>query len=328
MLQLLETNTLLGLKDVSIGYRTPTGTVKAVVNATLDLSPGDTLGIVGESGSGKSTLAHGILRLLPRNAVVTGSIHFLGTDLLNCGGQTLKELRWKEMAAVFQKSMNSLSPVHRIGDQLVDIYRVHEPRATKDEVYDRMRSLFAVVNLPDRVLDLYPQQLSGGMLQRICISMSLMHQPKLVIFDEATTALDVVTQGQVLKEIRRLQNELDVTSILITHDVSVVAETCRKVAVMYAGYMVESGLVEEVLGAPRHPYTQGLLGSFPSLSGERRRLSGIPGTLPDLKSDHEGCIFAPRCRKAMDACRHDPPPTVKTPSGRIVKCHLEESEHL
>lgn len=328
MSQLSETNMLLRLENVSIGYRTPTGTVKAVVNATLGLPPGDTLGIVGESGSGKSTLAHGILRLLPRSADVTGSIRFAGTDLLTCSGQTLKELRWKDLAAVFQKSMNSLSPVHRIGDQLVDIYRVHEPGASKDEVYDRMRSLFAVVNLRDRVLDLYPQQLSGGMLQRICISMSLMHQPKLVIFDEATTALDVVTQGQVLKEIRRLQSELGVTSILITHDVSVVAETCRRVAVMYAGYVVELGSVEEVLGTPWHPYTQGLLGSFPSLVGERRKLSGIPGTLPDLKAEHPACIFAPRCPKAMSVCHHEIPRTIETPSGRIVKCHLEESGHL
>lgn len=319
---------LLHLDNVCVGYKTPTGTVKAVVNAAMDLPAGDTLGIVGESGSGKSTLAHCILRLLPKNAEVTGKIEFAGIDLLGCDEETLKGIRWKDIAVVFQKSMNSLSPVHRIGEQLVDIYRVHVPAASKDEVYGRMRTLFSVVNLPDRVLDLYPQQLSGGMLQRICISLSLMHQPKLVIFDEATTALDVVTQGQVLKEIRRLQDEIRVTSILITHDVSVVAATCRRVAVMYAGYVVELGPVEEVLVAPCHPYTKGLLGSFPSLAGERRRLSGIPGTLPDLKAEQKGCVFAPRCPRAFAACLREGPEVREISSGRAVRCHLKESELL
>jgi len=321
-----EKQNLLSLEDVCIGYETPTGTVRAVVNATLSLSAGDTLGIVGESGSGKSTLAHGILRLLPKIAVVTGRMMFQDVDLLRCDAKTLKDLRWKDIAVVFQKSMNSLSPVHKVGEQIVDIYRVHVPQATKEEVYDRMRHLLSVVNLPDRVLDLYPHQLSGGMLQRISISLSLIHQPKLVIFDEATTALDVVTQGQVLSEIRRLQSEMHVTSILITHDVSVVAETCRRVAVMYAGHLMEVGPVDQVLVSPRHPYTQGLLASFPSLSGARRRLCGIPGTLPDLKAEPKGCVFAPRCPKAFDRCHESMPPAVDTGTGCTVKCHLEGSE--
>lgn len=316
-----EDEVLLRLTDFSIGYRTHTGTVKAVVGTTFDLHAGDTFGIVGESGSGKSTLAYGILRLLPKNAVVTGNISFLGTDLLNCPESVLKSLRWREIAVVFQKSMNALSPVHKIGDQIVDIYRVHEPQASREKIYDRMRTLFSIVNLSDRVLELYPHQLSGGMLQRVCISLSLMLQPKLVIFDEATTALDVVTQGQVLKEIRRLESEMHVTSILITHDVSVVAETCQRVAVMYAGYIMEIGPVNQVLVKPRHPYTQGLLASFPSLTGEKRKLHGIPGTLPDLKAQHAGCIFAPRCPKAVDVCHREAPPVVETP-GYMVRCHL------
>lgn len=319
-------NIVLNLNDVSIGYQTPTGTVKAVVDASLSLSQGDTLGIVGESGSGKSTLAHGILRLLPRNAVVEGEMFFSDTDLLNCSDKTLKNLRWKEIAVVFQKSMNSFSPVHRIGEQIVDIYRVHEPEAARDEVYDRIRELFAIVNLSDRVLESFPHQLSGGMLQRVCISLSLIHQPQLVIFDEATTALDVVTQGQVLKEIRRLESELDVTSILITHDVSVVAETCRRVAVMYAGYIMEIGPVERVFSDPLHPYTQGLLASFPSLKGEKKRLQGIPGTLPDLKAKHSGCIFAPRCPKAIGLCHEESPPVTDVEPDHAIRCHLTGGE--
>ncbi len=323
---MVQEDSLLHLENVCIGYETQTGTVKAVVDANLDLASGDSLGIVGESGSGKSTLAHGILRLLPKNAHITGTMLFSGTDLLNCDVKTLKALRWKDISVVFQKSMNSLSPVHRVGEQIADIYTVHEPSATREDVYARMRSLLSIVNLPDRVLDLYPHQLSGGMLQRICISLSLIHEPKLVIFDEATTALDVVTQGQVLKEIRRLQNEMHVTSILITHDVSVVCETCRSVAVMYAGHIMEFGPVSEVLSRPRHPYTQGLMSSFPSLTGDRKRLRGIPGTLPDLKMEHQGCIFAPRCPKAIDICNKMPPPVIKTGSGCLVRCHLEGSE--
>jgi peptide/nickel transport system ATP-binding protein len=319
-------NIVLNLSDVSIGYQTPTGTVKAVVDASLSLSQGDTLGIVGESGSGKSTLAHGILRLLPRNAVVEGEMFFSDTDLLNCSDKTLKNLRWKEIAVVFQKSMNSFSPVHRIGEQIVDIYRVHEPEAARDEVYDRIRELFAIVNLSDRVLESFPHQLSGGMLQRVCISLSLIHQPQLVIFDEATTALDVVTQGQVLKEIRRLESELDVTSILITHDVSVVAETCRRVAVMYAGYIMEIGPVERVFSDPLHPYTQGLLASFPSLKREKKRLQGIPGTLPDLKAKHSGCIFAPRCPKAIGLCHEESPPVTDVEPDHAIRCHLTGGE--
>jgi peptide/nickel transport system ATP-binding protein len=323
----MQNEALLRVIDVSIGYKTPTGTVKAVVGASLDLYSGDSLGIVGESGSGKSTLAHCILRLLPRNTVVTGRIDLAGTDLLSCDDRTLKDIRWKDLSVVFQKSMNIFSPVHRIGEQITDIYRIHEPQATREEVYDRMRELFSIVNLSDRVLDLYPHQLSGGMLQRVCISLSLVHRPKLVIFDEATTALDVVTQGQVLKEIRRLESEFEVTSILITHDVSVVAETCRKVAVMYAGYIMEMGVVDEVFFKPRHPYTQGLLASFPSLTGERRELRGIPGVLPDLKAEHSGCVFAPRCPKAMELCHHKSPPITGSDRGHMVRCHLEGSEN-
>lgn len=316
-----QADPLLSVRNVNIGYRTDTGTVKAVVGATFDLHPGDTLGLVGESGSGKSTLAHGILRLLPSNAVMTGEIEFLGSDLVSCREPVLRKLRWKEMAIVFQKSMNCLSPVHRVGDQVLDVMRVHEPRATRQEAYERMRALLSVVNLSDRVLDLYPHQLSGGMLQRVSISLSLLLNPRLVILDEATTALDVVTQGQVLEEIRRLQQEMGVASILITHDVSVVAETCRRVAVMYAGYIVEMGPVTEVLLEPCHPYTRGLLASLPSLRGARTRIHGIPGSLPDLKASQPGCVFAPRCSQATECCRMEVP-VVSVADGRIVRCHL------
>ena len=316
-------NEVLLLNHVNIGYVTPTGTVRAVCDAGFTLSAGESLGIVGESGSGKSTLAMGVLNLLPKNAQVSGNAYFEDKgDLLAMDRKALNALRWKEIAVVFQKSMNSFSPVHKIGDQIVDIYRVHEPKATADQVYTIIKELFSIVNLSDRVLDLYPHQLSGGMLQRICISLSLIHRPKLVFFDEATTALDVVTQGQVLTEIKRLQQQFHVASILITHDMSVVAETCDRVAVMYAGYIMEEGLVSSVLKNPKHPYTQGLIQSFPNLYGERKTLSGIPGTLPDLKQEHTGCIFAPRCTQALPECATQNPQTVELEANHKVRCHL------
>lgn len=315
-------NNILKLKDVNIGYNTPSGVVKAVRDANLDIAEGDSLGIVGESGSGKSTLAMGILRLLPKTAVFSGEAIFNNSqNLFALDKKELDKLRWKEIAVVFQKSMNSFSPVHKIGDQIADIYKVHEPKASKEEIYKIMKELFTIVNLNDRVLDLYPHQLSGGMLQRICISLSLIHRPKIVFFDEATTALDVVTQGQVLTEIKRLQSTYSVTSILITHDMSVVAETCNKVSVMYAGYILETGAVKDVMSNPFHPYTQGLISSFPKLKGERKPLVGIPGSLPDLKQDYDGCIFAPRCAVAMDICHKARPKTVEKAPGHFVSCH-------
>lgn len=314
--------TILTLNQVNIGYQTPTGTVRAVCDASLTLSHGESLGIVGESGSGKSTLAMGILNLLPKNAQVLGEALFEDRgNLLAMERKDLNALRWKEISVVFQKAMNAFSPVHKIGDQIVDIFRVHEPKATQSEVYAIIQELFAVVNLSDRVLSLYPHQLSGGMLQRICISLSLIHRPKLVFFDEATTALDVVTQGQVLAEIGRLQQEFQVTGILITHDMSVVAETCDRVAVMYAGYIMEEGLVSTVLKNPRHPYTQGLIRSFPNLRGDRKTLTGIPGSLPDLKAEHPGCIFAPRCPKATAQCTAERPKTLAISENHRVRCH-------
>lgn len=316
-------NALLSLKRVNIGYKTFTGTVKAVKNVTIDVFIGDSLGIVGESGSGKSTLAMGILRLLPQNAIITGQAIYKGKeDLLSLEVNKFNELRWKEISVVFQKSMNSFSPVHKIGEQIVDIYRVHEPKASEKTIYEIIGKLFSIVNLSARVLNLYPHQISGGMLQRIFISLSLMHRPKLVFFDEATTALDVVTQGQVLGEINRLQSQFDVTSVLITHDMSVVAETCNRVAVMYAGYIMEIGPVDTVMSKPSHPYTRSLISSFPNLRGERKVIRGIPGSLPNLKLEHRGCIFAPRCPYATEICTSTIPGYVQVAQNHTVMCHL------
>lgn len=316
---------LLEIKDFNVTYKMKDKEVYAVQDASLEVEEQDAIGIVGESGSGKSTMAMGILRLLPKTAQVEGEALFEGRDLLTMSVDELSKVRWNEIAVVFQKSMNALSPVHKIGKQLEDVYLIHRPGTPKKEIKDRIYELFRIVNLSDRVYELYPHELSGGMMQRISIALSLIMNPKLLVMDEATTALDVVTQSQILREIMQLQNKLKLTRLMITHDVSVVSSTCNKVVVMYAGRIMEKGYVTDVLVNPKHPYTQGLLKSFPSFHGEKTDLRGIPGSLPDLSVRPEGCVFAPRCPYATEKCRAELPQlvTVGEESQKWqVACHL------
>jgi peptide/nickel transport system ATP-binding protein len=259
-----------------------------------------------------------------KSTLISGAAEFEGKDLIKMTSKEMNELRWKEISVVFQKAMNALSPVHRIGRQVEDIYHVHEPQASRKEIEERMIYLLKLVNLPERVYRLYPHEMSGGMLQRVAIAISLLHKPKLIIFDEATTALDVVTQGQILQEVVQMEKEMDMTRVMITHDMSVVAASCNKVAVMYAGEFMEIGRVEYIFKNPMHPYTQGLLNSFPSLKGENERLHAIPGFLPDLSRKQEGCIFAPRCPKATEQCFRKKPQASYMEDGRMVSCWLYE----
>ena len=259
---------LLTLENVNVSYVNKEKKVYAVRNVSFSIEKGDSLGIVGESGSGKSTLAMALLRLHNENLTeITGKALFSGKNLLEITQEEMNELRWQDISVVFQKAMNALSPVHRIGEQVEDIYHIHVPQASKKEIEERMIKLLKLVNLPERVYRLYPHEMSGGMLQRVAIAVSLLHDPKLVIFDEATTALDVVTQGQILEEVVQMEKEMDMTRIMITHDMSVVAASCNKVAVLYAGELMEVGYVKDIFKNPMHPYTQGLLNSFPSLKG-------------------------------------------------------------
>lgn len=314
---------ILELSKFNVTYVNKNNKVYAVKDANFEINKGDSLGIVGESGSGKSTLAMALLRLLPPDiSDISGKANFLGKDLVQLTEAELKKIRWSQLAVVFQKSMNSLSPVHRIGNQIADIYRVHKPEATDKEILERVTYLFEMVNLSQRVYTLYPHQLSGGMLQRVSIALSLVHNPKLLILDEATTALDVVTQGQILEEIVKMESELDMTRIMITHDMSVVAASCNKVAVMYAGELMEVGSVKDVLKNPLHPYTQGLIASFPSLRGGKSKLVSIGGFLPDLSKQYNSCPFAPRCQSAKDTCHQSPPENCELENGRVVRCHL------
>lgn len=316
---------ILDVKNLSVIYKSNNKEVLAVDDVSFSIEKGDAIGIVGESGSGKSTMAMAILKLLPsKTSIVTGSVGFMGQEILEMPIAEFNKLRWKKISVVFQKSMNALSPTHKIGQQMEDIYRIHEEKATKDQIKERILKLIKLVNLSDRVYNLYPHELSGGMLQRTSIALSLLHQPPLIILDEATTALDVVTQGQILTEIKKLEKEIDMTRIMITHDISVVANSCKKVAVMYAGRMMEIGPIKDVIANPIHPYTQGLIKAYPALRGAKEDLKSIPGALPDLSKRVAGCIFAPRCPKAQDICKSSRPQCKEIKPGHSVYCHFSE----
>lgn len=312
---------ILEIKNLSVTYKNKDKSIRAVDDVSLTLEKGDSIGLVGESGSGKSTLAMAILRLLDtQSTLITGTVLFQGQNALDMGLDEFNKIRWKDLSVVFQKSMNALSPIHRIGEQIEDIYRVHEPHAQKKQIQSEVLDLFRLVNLSERVYTLYPHELSGGMLQRVAIALSLIHRPALIILDEATTALDVVTQGQILREIKKLESEIDMTRIMITHDMSVVATVCEKVAVMYAGRLMECGRVRDIIERPMHPYTQGLIKAYPLLKAPKEDLKVIPGSLPDLSKKVKGCIFAPRCQRARSECAAVRP-ALRSHSDRVISCH-------
>ncbi len=315
---------LLHLQDLSVAYRTKRGSVQAVQNVTLSVPQGSTIGLVGESGSGKSTVAAAILRLLPPNASITGgSILFEGNDLAKVSEQELsRRWRWRELAMVFQRSLSALSPVHRIGDQLQDVLRLHEPQLSDTARLERVKSLLNAVRLPERVLKAYPFELSGGMMQRTMIALGLICNPPFLIFDEATTALDVITQAQILREVNRLQQDFNLTAMVISHDVGVINATADAVAVLYAGQLMEVAPKQRFFSAPAHPYSQALVNSVPRISGSTGRITGIPGSLPDLQAPPRGCRFAPRCPHATELCTVAPPPMYQIDEGHSVRCVL------
>lgn len=312
---------LIELHHLTITYRTERGVVSAVDDVSLQVPRGASVGLVGESGSGKSTIALALLRLLPANARVSGQMFFDGVDLADeTEAQLNRRWRWRELAMIFQKSLSALSPVHRIGAQMDDVLDLHEPRLGDAARQTRIREVLAAVHLPARVLRLYPFELSGGMMQRTMIALGLLCNPPFVIFDEATTALDVITQAQILEEVRRLKAEFDLTTMVISHDVGVINAVADIVAVLYAGQLMEVAPREQFFASPAHPYSRALIASVPRLSGPRQRITGIPGSLPDLTNPPSGCRFAPRCPHVTPACMSETPPFVEIAPGHLVRC--------
>ena len=318
---------LLDINDLTVHYKILRGYVKAVEGVNLQLRKGETLGLAGESGCGKTTMALSIMRLLPPNGrIVKGKIIFDGEDITTLPEDRVrKEIRWKKIAIVFQGAMNALNPVYSIGEQIIEAIRFHEPEVHKDEALERAKKLLELVGIDPSRVDNYPHEFSGGMRQRAMIAMALACNPKLLIADEPGTALDVIVQAQVLKLIVELQKKLNLSLILITHDLSIISETCKKAAIMYAGKLVESGTVYKIFKEPLHPYTQGLIASFPDIYAPKAEIKSIEGQPPDLLNPPSGCRFHPRCQYAMDICRVKEPPYVEVEKEHFVACHLVKS---
>lgn len=318
---------LLDVEDLAIYYEILRGQVKAVEGVNFKLEKGESLGLAGESGCGKTTTALSIMRLLPSNGkIIKGKILYGNKDIANLSDEEVrKEIRWKKIALIFQGAMNALNPVYTIGEQIVEAIKLHTPSVTKKEALERARKLFELVGIePSRVTN-YPHEFSGGMRQRAIIAMSLACNPEMIIADEPGTALDVIVQAQVLKLLVELKKKLNLSMILITHDLSIITETCEKVAIMYAGKLVESGDVYNVFKEPLHPYTKGLIGSFPNMYGPRAEMKPIEGQPPDLFNPPSGCRFHPRCRYAMEICKKEDPRFLEIAKDHYVACHLVKS---
>ena len=317
---------LLEVTDLHTSFSTDDGIVQAVDGVSFSVERGQVLGIVGESGCGKSVTMLSIMRLLSaRQSTTTGSVSFDGDELLSMSSKNMQNVRGKDIAMIFQDPMTSLNPVYRIGWQLAEAARLHHPGMSKASALGRAEEMVTAVGIPSprQRLSSYPHELSGGMRQRVMIAMALINDPKLLIADEPTTALDVTTQAQILELIRTLRAEFDSAIVFITHDLGVVAELCDEVVVMYAGKVVERATAVELFDNPQHPYTWGLLGSLPGRNLRSKRLYSIPGSPPSLLNAPKGCRFARRCAFAMDICREDEPLLgAMVGDPHVVACHL------
>ncbi len=316
---------LLTIEDLRVEYRTQDGTVHAVEGLSLEVDKGETLGLVGETGAGKTTTALSVMRLVPNppGVVTGGRVLFKGRDLLKEPEEAMQRLRGNKVSMIFQDPMTSLNPVLTVGFQIEEVLALHQG-LSKKAAAQKASEMLALVGIPaDRAAD-YPHQFSGGMKQRVGIAIALACNPELLIADEPTTALDVTIQAQVLDLMKKLRDELGTSMVLITHDLGIVAEVCDKVAIMYAGKVVEHADVRSLFTDPRHPYTQGLLASIPSLDEEVSRLSPIKGLMPDPTDLPPGCAFHPRCPKAKPECSTRIPAKTRLKDGHEVHCVLYE----
>ena len=304
-----------------MAYLTTRGPVRAVDGVSFAIQPGEVVGLAGESGSGKSTIAHALLRILHPPALITGGqALFEGRDILEMNDEALNQFRWSKISIVFQSAMNALNPVMKIRDQLMDVMLLHG--LSKAAARQRAVELFDLVGIEVQRLDAYPHQLSGGMRQRAVIAIALALNPPLMIMDEPTTALDVVVQKDILQQIASLREKLGFSILFITHDLSLLVEISDTIAIMYAGQIVEQAPARELFEQPGHPYTLGLMNSFPSISGAKHKLTGIPGSPPDLVDPPTGCRFHPRCPKVMEQCSRIAPQTIAVSPTHSIACHL------
>ena len=322
-----ETPPLLSLRDLRTWFHTPAGVARAVDGVSLDVAPGETVGVVGESGCGKSVTALSILRLIQRpGRIEAGSrIEFEGRDLLALSDREIRHVRGNRIAMIFQEPMTALNPVFTVGDQIAEVVRVHGT-GTRADAWARAVEMLTLMGIPSpaqRARE-YPHQLSGGMRQRVMIAMALVMNPALVVADEPTTALDVTIQAQILELLADLQQRLGTSILLITHDLGVVAETVSRVVVMYGGEVVEEAPVGEIFAHPHHPYTEGLMRAMPRVGERRERLAVIPGTVPPSTAWPSGCRFRDRCPYAWERCAHEHPPLYPIAGGHGSRCHLAD----
>ncbi|EKN63451.1 ABC transporter ATP-binding protein [Schinkia azotoformans] len=326
------TKPILEVKDLYTIFHTPKGDVSAIEGVSFSINEGEILGVIGESGSGKSVTSLSIMRLLKKGKTTIkpeSKILFEGKDLLKLSDSEIRKIRGKEISMIFQDPLTSLNPVYTIGKQIREVLQLHRGLGPK-EIDEEMINILKLVGIssPEKRVNQYPHQLSGGMRQRVMIAMALSCHPKLLIADEPTTALDVTIQAQILELIKELRSKLNVSILLITHDMGVIADMADKVAVMYSGKIVESGPVEEIFKDPKHPYTMGLLQSIPRLDLDEKRLNTIGGAIPNPKSRPLGCNFAPRCPHAMEKCKTVEPPLTTFADGRSASCWLHESDSI
>lgn len=323
-----KTEELIRIEDLTVHYETDDGVVYALNDVSLSMLKGETLGLVGETGAGKTTLARSILRLIPSppGVVKSGKIFFEDKDLLSLSENQMRAIRGNSISMIFQDPMTSLNPVMSVGDQIMEVVEAHNKNLSKEEMEKQALSMLEMVGIPSSRSHEYPHQFSGGMKQRVIIAIALACNPTLLIADEPTTALDVTIQAQVLDMITALKNRLNTAMLLITHDLGVVAQNCDRVAIIYAGQVIELGTLQDIFKRPTHPYTKGLLGSIPSLTKEVKRLSPIKGMMPDPTDLPPGCKFAPRCRFATEVCKQAVPPSYQVSATHQVRCILANVE--
>ena len=311
------------MQNLTVEYQATEGSVRAVDNVSFNVAAGEVFGLAGESGCGKSTVALALLRLLQPPAIITGgNVHFQGRDILSMSDSELQRFRWDQISMVFQSAMNALNPVMTVGDQLIDVIRAHDPGRSRKAARARAKELLEIVGIDAERVDAYPHEFSGGMRQRAMIGMALALDPPMMILDEPTTALDVVVQKEIMQQIEDLKTNLGFSILFITHDLSLLVEFSDRIAIMYAGQIVELAPADELFANPLHPYTKGLMSSFPTLTGAKIRLTGIPGSPPDMSCPPTGCRFHPRCPKFQPRHAEVVPELREITPGHWVACHL------